>query len=138
MAPMIEETPIARKTRELCQTILDEPSVKALRQRISHFMADEKTRAQYDGLVSKGQALQEKQQNSLALTSEEIADFEQHRDSVLQNPVARGFLDAQQELHQVQDSIHKYVSKTFELGHLPSAEDLSSGCCGHDGCGCGH
>jgi cell fate (sporulation/competence/biofilm development) regulator YlbF (YheA/YmcA/DUF963 family) len=137
MASTIEETPIARKTRELCQTILDEPGVQALRQRISTFMTDEKARAQYDGLVTKGQALQEKQQNAQALTGEEIADFEQHRDSLLQNPVARGFLDAQQELHQVQESVHKYVRKTFELGRLPSEDDLNSGCCSDGGC-CGH
>jgi cell fate (sporulation/competence/biofilm development) regulator YlbF (YheA/YmcA/DUF963 family) len=138
MASTIEETPITRKTRELCQTILDEPSLQALRQRIDHFMADEQTRAQYDGLVAKGQELQQKQQQSMPLTGEEISDFEQHRDSLVKNPVARGFLDAQEELHQVQESIHKYVSKTIELGRLPSDEEMTSGCCGHDGCGCGH
>ena len=120
--------------------ILDEPSMQALRQRIDTFMADEETRAQYDGLIAKGQALQEKQQRSVALTGEEISDFEQQRDSLLNNPVARGFLDAQQELHQVQESIQKYVSKTIELGRLPSEEELSAGCCGeHEhGCGCSH
>ena len=138
MAPTIEETSIARKTRELCQTILDEPSLQAVRQRIDSFMADETTRALYDDLVTKGQALQEKQQMSQPLTGEEISDFEQQRDSLLKNPVARGFLDAQQELHEVKESITKYVSKTLELGRLPSEEDLSSGCCGHDGCGCSH
>jgi cell fate (sporulation/competence/biofilm development) regulator YlbF (YheA/YmcA/DUF963 family) len=138
MASTIEETAIARKTRELCQTILDEPNVRALRQRIDNFMADEQTRAQYDGLITKGQALQQKQQMSTPLTGEEISDFEQHRDSLLKNPVARGFLDAQQELHGVQESIEKYVSKTLELGRLPSEEELTSDCCGHDGCGCGH
>jgi len=138
MASTIEETAIARKTRELCQTILDEPNVRALRQRIDNFMADEQTRAQYDGLITKGQALQQKQQMSTPLTGEEISDFEQHRDSLLKNPVARGFLDAQQELHGVQESIQKYVSKTLELGRLPSEEELTSDCCGHDGCGCGH
>jgi cell fate (sporulation/competence/biofilm development) regulator YlbF (YheA/YmcA/DUF963 family) len=138
MALTIEETPITRKTRELCQTILDEPSLQALRQRIHNFMADEQTRAHYDGLVTKGQALQQKQQQSLPLTGEEISDFEQHRDSLLKNPVARGFLDAQEELQQVQESIHKYVSKTLELGRLPLEEELSGGCCGHDGCGCSH
>ena len=138
MTSTIEETVITQKTRELCQAILDEPSVKAMRQRIDSFMADEKTREQYDGLVAKGQALQQKQQSALPLSSEEISDFEQHRDTLLKNPVATGFLDAQEELHQVQDSIHKYVSKTIELGRLPSEEELGEGCCGHDGCGCGH
>ncbi len=137
MALTIEETPIARKTRELCQVILEEPSLRALRQRIDSFMADETTRAQYDDLVAKGQALQQKQQMSVALTDEEIADFEQHRDAVLNNPVARGFLDAQHEMHQVQQTIHQYVSKTLELGRLPSEEELSKGGCGSGGCsGC--
>jgi cell fate (sporulation/competence/biofilm development) regulator YlbF (YheA/YmcA/DUF963 family) len=137
MASTIQETPIARKTRELCQAILDEPSVKTVRQRIDAFMADEQTRAQYDGLVAKGQALQQKQQMSAPLTGEEISDFEQHRDALLNNPVARGFLDAQQELHEVRESIHKYVNKTLELGRLPSEEELSEGCCSHGGCDCG-
>ena len=138
MAPTIEETPITRKTRELCQAILDEPSMRAVRERIDTFMADEKTRAQYDGLVAKGQALQQKQQMSTPLTGEEISDFEQHRDSLLKNPVAREFLDAQQELHEVRESIHKYVNKTLELGRLPSEEELTDSCCSSDGCGCGH
>ena len=134
---MIEESPVIRKTRELCQTILDQPSIQSIRQRIDAFMGDEKTRAQYDGLVVKGQALQQKQQLSLPLTGEEVSDFEQHREALLGNPVARGFLDAQEELHQVQESIQQYVSKTLELGRLPSEEDLSGGSCGH-GCGCHH
>jgi cell fate (sporulation/competence/biofilm development) regulator YlbF (YheA/YmcA/DUF963 family) len=140
MEATIEETAITRKTRELCQMILDEPSMPALRQRIDTFMADEETRLQYDGLIAKGQELQEKQQKSVALTGEEISDFEQQRDSLLKNPVARGFLDAQQELHAVQQSILKYVSKTIELGRLPSEDELSAGCCGeHEhGCGCSH
>jgi cell fate (sporulation/competence/biofilm development) regulator YlbF (YheA/YmcA/DUF963 family) len=138
MAPTIEETPITRKTRELCQAILDEPSIRSVRERIDTFMADEKARAQYDGLVAKGQALQQKQQNSVALTGEEISDFEQDRDSLLKNPVARGFLDAQQELQEVRESIHKFVNKTLELGRLPEEEELSESCCNHDGCGCGH
>jgi cell fate (sporulation/competence/biofilm development) regulator YlbF (YheA/YmcA/DUF963 family) len=139
MAPTIEETPIARKTRELCETILDEPSVQAIRQRIDAFMADEATRSHYDTLVTKGQALQQKQQMSQPLSGEEISDFEQHRDSVLKNPVARAFLDAQQELHEVRESIQRYVNKTLELGRLPSEEDLTSSCCGDHGCGsCGH
>ena len=138
MATTIEDTLITQKTRELCQTLLDEPNLQALRQRIDSFMADEQTRAQYDGLVTKGQALQQKQQQSLPLTGEEISDFEQHRDSLLKNPVARGFLDAQEELHHVQESIQKYVSKTLELGRLPTEEELSGGCCGDHGCGCSH
>jgi cell fate (sporulation/competence/biofilm development) regulator YlbF (YheA/YmcA/DUF963 family) len=109
-----------------------------MRQRIDEFMGDEKARAAYEGVVNKGQELQQKQQTSQPLTGEEISDFEQQRDSLLQNPVARGFLDAQEEMQRVQQSIQKYVTKTLELGRLPSEEDLSDGCCSHGGCGCSH
>lgn len=135
MQTTIEETLIIRKTKELCQTILDEPSMQSIRQRIDAFMNDQKTRADYDVVVAKSQALQEKQQNSTALTGEEVADFEQHRDALLNNPVARGYLDAQEELHEVQHSIHQYVGKTLQLGRMPSEEDLGGGCGGGGGGG---
>src|SRR5437899_5003905 len=137
MQTTIEETPVIQKTRELCQAILEQPNMQSIRQRIDAFMGNEKARAQYDGLMSKGQLLQQKQQLSMPLTGEEITDFEQHRDALMNNPVAKGFLDAQEELHQVQESIHQYVNKTLELGRLPTDEDLGGGSCGH-GCGCHH
>lgn len=137
MPTTIEETPVMQKTKELCQTILDQPNMQSIRHRIDAFMGDEQTRNQYDELVNKGQALQQKQQMSLALTGEEIAEFEQQRDSLMRNPVARAFLDAQEELHHVQESVHQYVNKTLELGRLPTHEEMQASSCGH-GCGCGH
>jgi cell fate (sporulation/competence/biofilm development) regulator YlbF (YheA/YmcA/DUF963 family) len=137
MPTLTEENTIVQKTKELCQAILDQPNMRDVRRRVDAFMADEKAREQYDTLVTKGQLLQQKQQQSLPLSGEEVADFESHRESLLNNPVARGFLDAQEELHQVQESVHQYVSKTLELGRVPTEEDLNGGSCGH-GCGCHH
>ena len=137
MQTMAQETAVLQKTKELCQTILDQPNMQSIRQRIDAFMGDNQTRTQYENLVNKGDQLQQKQQSSMPLTGEEIADFEQNRDALLQNPVARGFLDAQEELHEVQQSVQKYVHKTLELGRLPSEEEVSGGSCG-SGCGCGH
>src|SRR5205814_1475629 len=128
---------VQEKTRELCETILSEPSVLAIRQRIDTFMADEKARGQHETVISKGQALQEKQQRSLPLSGEEISEFEREREALLANPVSRGFLDAQEELQQIQESIQQHVAKTLELGRVPGAEDLEGGSCGH-GCGCHH
>lgn len=131
------EDAVLEKTRELCDAILAQPNMGSIRQRMDAFMTDDKSRAEYESLMAKGQALQEKQQMSLPLSGEEISDFEKHRDAMLNNPVARGFLDAQEELHQIQDSVQKYVSKTLELGRVPGPEDFDSGSCGH-GCGCHH
>jgi cell fate (sporulation/competence/biofilm development) regulator YlbF (YheA/YmcA/DUF963 family) len=138
MQSTIEETAVTRKTRELCQAILDEPNMRSIRRRIDTFMSDEKSRSQYDELVNKGQNLQQKQQMSMPLSGEEIADFEKRRDALLTNPVAKDYLDAQEELHEVQHSIQQYVTKTLELGRIPTEDDLNGGGCGH-GCGChGH
>jgi cell fate (sporulation/competence/biofilm development) regulator YlbF (YheA/YmcA/DUF963 family) len=137
MPTTIEETSVMQKTRDLCQTILDQPNMQSIRQRIDAFMGDDQTRSQYDEVVNKGQELQQKQQSATALSGEEISNFEKQRDALMKNPVARAFLDAQEELHQVQQSVHQYVDKTLELGRLPTEEELSGGSCGH-GCGCGH
>lgn len=131
------DTVVQQKTRELCEAILADPAVISIRQRMDTFMADGLSRSQYESLMTKGQALQEKQQNSLSLSGEEISDFESHREALLKNPVARGFLDAQEELNHLQESIQTQVAKTLELGRLPQPEDLESGSCGH-GCGCHH
>jgi hypothetical protein len=87
--------------------------------------------------MTKGQMLNDKQQRALPLSGEEISDFEKHREELLNNPVARGFLDAQEALHDIQESVQKYVAKTLELGRVPTEEDLGGGSCGH-GCGCHH
>ena len=138
MPSTIEETAVMQKTRELCQTILEQPNIQSIRRRIDVFMGNEQSRSQYENLVNKGQALQQKQQMSMPLSGEEIADFEQDREALLKNQVAKDFLDAQEELHQVQHSIQQYVGKTLELGRMPTEEDLNGGGCGH-GCGChGH
>ena len=137
MEIVIEDSAVTRKTKELCQAILEQPNMQSIRQRIDAFMGDDKTRSQYDGVMAKGQELQEKQQTSMPFTDDEIKAFERQRDALLNNPVARGFLDAQEELHSVQESIHTLVNKTLELGRIPTDEDLNGGSCGH-GCGCHH
>jgi cell fate (sporulation/competence/biofilm development) regulator YlbF (YheA/YmcA/DUF963 family) len=137
MQTMTQESVITQKTKELCQAILDQPEMRAARQRIQTFVSDDKAKAQYEGVMAKGQALQDKQQRSQPLSGEEISSFEKDRDALLNNPVARGFLDAQEELHKVHESVNQYVGKTLELGRMPNESDFESGSCG-DGCGCSH
>jgi cell fate (sporulation/competence/biofilm development) regulator YlbF (YheA/YmcA/DUF963 family) len=137
MTTQTNGNPILEKTRELCAAIVAEPGLISIRQRITAFMADDKSRTQYESLMMKGQALQEKQQRSLPLSGEEISEFEREREALLANPVATGFLHAQQELHDLQESIHQRIAKTLELGRVPTEEELSEGSCGA-GCGCHH
>jgi cell fate (sporulation/competence/biofilm development) regulator YlbF (YheA/YmcA/DUF963 family) len=129
---------IVEKTKELCQIILDQPNVRSARQQIDKFMSDDKAKAQYEGVVHKGRALHEKQQKSQALTGEEISSFEHERDALLKNPVAKGFIDAQEHMQGIHESINQYVAKALELGRVPAEDDFGGGSCGDGGCGCGH
>ncbi len=138
MPTQIEENTIVQKTRELCQAILDQPDMRSMRRKMDAFMADDKTRGLYDNLMMKGQKLHEKQHSGVTLDSAEVKDFEQLREALVNNPVARDFLDAQEEMQKVQQSVAQYVSKTLELGRVPEESDMGSGgSCGH-GCGCHH
>ena len=129
-------TSTEQKTRELCQAIIDRPDFPELRRKMDAFMNDESAKFQYQMLNERGQMLQSKQQQGLPLTDEEIAQFEALRDTFTQNTVATGFLDAQQEIQKIHDAVNQHLSKTFELGRVPTAEDFSSGCCSSSGCGC--
>jgi cell fate (sporulation/competence/biofilm development) regulator YlbF (YheA/YmcA/DUF963 family) len=133
----IEETAIIRKTRELCETIVAQPEFQAIRRQIDEFMADEEAKSQYQTVMEKGELLQQKQQMGLPMDNEEITEFEKHREVLINNPVAKAFLSAREEMHKVQQSVGQYVAKTFELGRAPTEEDFSS-CCSDHGCGCSH
>jgi len=128
-------TKLEAKTNELCEAILEQMQTAGIRKRIDTFMADDRARSQYEALMTKGQALQEKQHHGQTLDAAEIAEFECDRDALLKNPVATSFLDAQEEMHEIEKSVKKTVAKTIELGRIPLADDLTEGSCGH-GCGC--
>lgn len=132
-----EESAIIQKTKELCQAILDHPDYHSMRRQIDTFLTDDAAKAQYQLVSEKGEFLNHKQQQGVTLTDEEINEFERERDVLFKNPIARGFLNAQQELHKVQESVSQYVAKTFELGRVPETDDFDSGSCGPS-CGCGH
>lgn len=131
------EDTIVQKTKELCQSIVEQPHFKEMRERIETFMADEAAVAQYQQVAEKNEMLQHKQQMGASLNNEEVKDFETHRDALVNNPVARGFMEARQEMQQVHQTINEYVSKTLELGRLPTDDDMQGGSCG-SGCGCHH
>src|SRR5436190_12557983 len=130
-----QDTPVLQKTRELCQTLTEQPEFKQIWERINSFMNDEGAKAQYQLVMEKGEMLQHKQQMGMPLNNDEILDFENQRDLLVNNPVAKAFLEAREEMSKVQQSVGEYVSKTFELGRLPGDEDFHGGSCG-SGCGC--
>ena len=133
----LENGAIALKTRELCQTIVNEPAFRDLRQRLDAFMADAEAQAQYQEPNELGTRLQQKQQIGAPADGPDYEQFETKRVAFLNNPVASGFLDAQETIYKIRESVSRHVMRTFELGRLPEPEDLASCACGPGG-GCGH
>ena len=131
------EEKIIEKTKELCQTIVEQPEFKEIRRRIDSFMADDTAKMQYQQVAEKHEMLQHKQQMGATLNNDEVMAFEKDRQALESNPVARGFMEAQQQMHQFQQTVNQLMSKTFELGRIPTDDDLEGGSCG-SGCGCHH
>jgi cell fate (sporulation/competence/biofilm development) regulator YlbF (YheA/YmcA/DUF963 family) len=142
MSTVAQESLVNQKTRELCESILQDSGYQGLRRKIDTFLSNENAKQLYRNLAEKGEHLQHKQQQGVRLSPEEIAEYEKERDALVANPIAAGFIEAQQNLHQVQETVNQYISKTLELGRVPSAEEMEEGgCCGDSGghsCGCSH
>lgn len=138
MSTVASESVVTQKTRELCEAILSDPAYTMQKRRIETFLADDRAKEQYQSLAEKGEHLNHKQQQGVRLAQEEIQDYERERDALVANPIAAGFIEAQREMHKVQEQINQWVSKTLELGRVPSDEEMNDGGgCGH-GCGCHH
>jgi len=128
---------VRQKTLELCETIVQQPQFQDIRRRVDSFMADSRALQLYESLTEKGRSLHEKQHQGLQLDAVEIAAFESDRQALFDHPVAKAFIDAQEEMHELQEGVHQFVNKTFELGRVPTETDLEDDSCG-EGCGCHH
>ena len=146
MSIIAEDSAVIAKTRELCAHIASDPTFLKLQQDVERFLSDDAARLQYQSVHERGEELHQKQHAGIQLGSAEIREFEAARTALLENEVAQSFLEAQQQLDQLQKEIRKYVGLTLELGHVPTADDIAEasgggGCCGGGGgggCGCSH
>jgi cell fate (sporulation/competence/biofilm development) regulator YlbF (YheA/YmcA/DUF963 family) len=138
MALTAEDSIIVQKTRDLCQSILDHPEFRTIRKDIDQFMANDSAKVDYQALMEKSEELHHKQHEGVRLSPDEIKAYESQRDRVVNNPIASSFIRAQQEVQGIQESVNRYLAKTFELGRVPSSDELSDGGGCGSGCGCDH
>jgi cell fate (sporulation/competence/biofilm development) regulator YlbF (YheA/YmcA/DUF963 family) len=133
-----QDTPVIAKTRELCEALIAQDSYKTLKAKLDAFMNDTQAQSLYQELSDKQSMLVQKQESGAELTEEEIRDFEDQRERLLLHPVAGGFVEAQQGFEELRDTVVRYVTKAFELGRVPTADEVKpqGGCCG-GGCGGG-
>jgi cell fate (sporulation/competence/biofilm development) regulator YlbF (YheA/YmcA/DUF963 family) len=101
---------LLQKTRELCETILKQPEYQSIRENMDKFMINTEAQQMYQELSEKGQYLQHKQQQGVQLENAEIEAFEKQREKFFNNPVAKNFVEAQQQMHEMQDQVNQYLS----------------------------
>jgi len=129
-------SPVIEKVRELCGLLLEQDSFKEIKQNIDSFSADESAQDQYNELCDVQEMLQEKDEQGIAISDEEMAEYDTKREALFANSVAANFIEAQQQLHKLQETVSQYISKTFKLGRVPEENDFEKGSCGPR-CGCG-
>ncbi len=135
---LADDSQVMSKTKELCAAIAEDPEYRDLLNKVELFLGDDAAKLQFQSVQERSQELGEKQRSGLDLSAGEVQEFEEAREALMENSVARNFMDAQQSLQSVQMVIGKYVGMTLELGRVPAGEDLAlqDGCCGGGGCGC--
>lgn len=123
------------KIRELCQAMADHKDFSEMCGHIKAFMDDEKAKFEYQMLNEMGGMLQQKQAMGAEISDEEAGKFESLRDSFTNNQAAMNFMKTQERLQLMQDHILRHVQRTFEIGRVPTAEEMDEGTCCDDRCG---
>jgi cell fate (sporulation/competence/biofilm development) regulator YlbF (YheA/YmcA/DUF963 family) len=141
MSIFAKDSAVMAKTKDMCDAIAQDIEFLALQGQVERFLSDDEAKLQYQSVHERGEELHQKQHAGVELSETEIQEFESARDSLMNNEVASDFMEAQQSLKTLQQTIGKYVSMTLELGRVPEPEDMEQsdggggGCCG-GGCGC--
>ncbi len=137
MSAIAESTSVLDKTRELCESIVQDSSFKKLQQDVEAFLNDEQAKLSYQSVHQRGEELHQKQASGVELSKTEIKEFEDARESLLNNELVTKFLAAKQELESLQRMIGQHVGMTMEMGRVPSPEEVAhemgGGCCGGGG-----
>ena len=128
---------LGEKIRELCEALLEDDGVQAARGRIEGFLQNPEATRSYAQLANLNDSLHEKQTKGEQITREEAQSFESLREEVMNNPAVQEFAEARGTLQEIESVIMSYVSRTFELGRVPSESEMGGGggSCG-SGCGC--
>ncbi|MBL69256.1 MAG: hypothetical protein CMO74_12560 [Verrucomicrobiales bacterium] len=134
---VLQAGPIKEKTEALCDAIANQEEFKELYAKIEAFMNDEKLKYDFGQLNDQGALLEQKQQYGLEIKQEEYDQFEKLRESFMSQKVATDFLEAQEEVQDIQNRIHQYLAKMFEIGRTPSQDDFDFCSDGFGDCGCG-
>jgi len=121
---------VLKQVREFCRVLAAHAGFAETRRKFDEFMADGALRFRYNIAGERGRLLEMKQTSGLELTDAELAEYHAERDALMQEPLVRGFQEAQAEMSQVQELLNRYLTLTYELGRAPTDEEVLGHACG--------
>jgi cell fate (sporulation/competence/biofilm development) regulator YlbF (YheA/YmcA/DUF963 family) len=120
---------VETKTRELCAALVQLPDFAETYRKYQAFMEDELAKFEWQMVNDRGMLLQQKEAAGLPMEPAELGEFDGMRDRLLEKPVVREFIEAQQALAAMQKLVFPMLNKTFELGRVPVPEDFLNDLC---------
>jgi cell fate (sporulation/competence/biofilm development) regulator YlbF (YheA/YmcA/DUF963 family) len=130
--PLAQDAELLTSIRELCFEMVDRPGFVAHRKSIEVFMASPEARELFEKATDLQISIRDRQEEGEIIPEDELDTFEELRSQLLDNDIARAFLEAQEDLKNTEALLHLYVTRTLQLGKLPTEEELMP----EGGCGC--
>jgi cell fate (sporulation/competence/biofilm development) regulator YlbF (YheA/YmcA/DUF963 family) len=133
MSIIIGETPATvtdykDTAKDLCQALLEDEKLKGVFASIDAFMENDASKELFSEMKTRGEELQTKQQAGIELTAGEVEEYNKLREKMLDDPAAKGFVDAQESIQSVHQTIGNWVSLVFENGRMPTEEEFAGHC----------
>lgn len=127
---------IEDKIQELCAAIVADEEVQAARESAEAFLADSDAVKLYRETSLLGRELHQKNHGGAEVSPMDQRRFGELQDRCEAHPGIAAFIEAQQVLQGIAETVSTYVSKTLESGRVPTEEEMAGqGGCG-EGCGC--
>ena len=133
MSIIIGETPATgndykETAKDLCQALLEDEKLKGVFASIDAFMENDPSKELFSQMQTKGEELQTKQQAGIELTAGEVEEYNKLREKMLDDPAAKAFVEAQESIQSVHQTIGSWVSLVFENGRMPTEEEFAGHC----------
>lgn len=124
---------VLQHMEQVCHALMGQQVYKELRQMITDFACEDASVVQYEQFMELQQNIQQKEQQGIQPSTQEIDQLEHMELKIYENQVIRQFLYARREITKIHDAVSQYFVKAVELNRLPRREELSL----KSGCGCG-
>lgn len=129
----MEVSELNQKVLSLCEFLASDAGFADAQEQIKKFEADESAQEAYGAWQSTASEMQHRYQSEgIKPSAKELADLEELQNKVGENPVAASFVEANDSMNDMFNTVLKTVQKTFQLGRVPTEEEMSE-CCGSGG-----